>query len=86
MQKQHSLISLDTPSEEESHTMSKPIFEPPTYDVTSDDYSVLDADSQVSENNCTTWKNQAFHTTEGVTPVEFITAGTSQRGQVCTMS
>jgi hypothetical protein len=37
MPKQHSIISLEMPSEEECHTMSKPIFEPNTYDTTSDD-------------------------------------------------
>jgi hypothetical protein len=42
MPKQHRVISLEIPSEEESHTMSKHIFEPNTYDTTSDDYSVSD--------------------------------------------
>ncbi len=55
--KQHRVISLETPSEEESHSMSQPIFEPNTYDTMSDDYSVSDADSQVSENNRTFLQN-----------------------------
>ncbi len=67
--------------------MSKLIFEPNTYDTTSDDYSISDANLQVSEYSHTSWQNQASHTAEGVTPVEpTVTAGTSQHGQVCTMS
>jgi hypothetical protein len=42
MPKQHSIISSETPSEEVSHTMSNPIFEPNAYDTTSDDYSISD--------------------------------------------
>ncbi len=85
--KQYSIISSETPSEEESHTMSKPIFKPNTYDTTSDDYSISDADSQVSENSCTSWQNQASHKTEKVMPAEpTVTASTSQRGRVHTMS
>ncbi len=53
MPKQHSIVCLETPSEEESHTMIKPIFKPPMYDITSDDYSISDGDSQVSENSPT---------------------------------
>jgi hypothetical protein len=34
--KQHSIISLETPFEEESHTMSKLVFGPNTYNTTSD--------------------------------------------------
>jgi hypothetical protein len=37
MPKQHSIISLETLSDEESHTMSKPIFEPIIFDTSSDD-------------------------------------------------
>jgi hypothetical protein len=67
--------------------MSKHIFKPNTYDTTSDDYSISDTALQVSENSCVSWQNQASHITEEVTPVEpIVTAGTSQCGQVCTMS
>jgi hypothetical protein len=67
--------------------MSKPILNTNTYNTTSDDYSVSDVDFQVSENSHTSQQNQASHTTEGVMPVEpTVTAGTSQRGRVCTMS
>ncbi len=45
MPKQHSIISLEMPSDEESQTMSKPVFEPNTYDTTSDDYSISNTDS-----------------------------------------
>jgi hypothetical protein len=87
MPKQHSVISLDTPSEEESHTMSKPIFNPNTFDTTSDDYSISDVALQVSENSRTSRQKRASHTTDEVMPVEpTVTAGTSQHGQVCTMS
>jgi hypothetical protein len=81
MPKQQSVVSLEMPSEKESHTMREPIFKPNTYDTTSDGYSVSDADSQVSENSHTSWQNWASHMTEEVTPVEpTVTAGTSQRG------
>ncbi len=49
--KQHTVISLEMPSEEETHTMSKPIFAPPMYNVTLDDYSISDGKSDVSENS-----------------------------------
>jgi hypothetical protein len=42
MPKQHSVISLEVPSDKEYHTMSKPIFEPITFDTTSVEYSVSD--------------------------------------------
>ncbi len=87
MPKQHSVISLETPSKEESHTMSKPIFEPNTYYTISFDYSIADTALQVSENSHTSWNNWESHTTDEVTPVEpTVTAGTSQHEQVCTMS
>jgi hypothetical protein len=81
MPKQHSIISSETLSEEESHTMSKSIFKPNTFDTTSDDYSVSDMALQVSDNSHTSWQNWASHMTNEVTPVEpTVTAGTSQRG------
>jgi hypothetical protein len=66
--------------------MSKPIFEPTTYDTTtSNDYSVSDAALQVSENSHITWQTEASHMTDEVTPVEpTVTAVTSQCGQVHT--
>jgi hypothetical protein len=69
MPKQHSIIFLETPSEEDANTTSKPFFEPLTYDNTSDDYSVSDADFHVSENSRTSQRTQVSHTNEGVTPV-----------------
>jgi hypothetical protein len=35
MPKQHSVVSSETPSDEESQTMSKPVFEPNTFDTMS---------------------------------------------------
>ncbi len=67
---QCSIISLETPSEEETHAMSKPIFAPPIYDVTLDDYKVSNGESHVSENSHPSQWTQASHTNEGVTPVE----------------
>jgi hypothetical protein len=76
MPKHHSVISSETPSDEESHTMSKPIFEPDSFDTTSDDNSVSDAALQVTENSHISWQNQASHTTDEVMPVALtVTAG-----------
>jgi hypothetical protein len=80
MLNQHSIMYSETPSDEEPHTMSDPVFHPNT---TLDDYSVSEA-SQVSENSHTSQQNQSSHRTDEVTPT--VTAGTSQRRQVCTMS
>ncbi len=85
--KQHSVVSLETLSDEESHTMSNPVFEPNTYDTTSDDFSISDAASQVLQNSHTSQQNCASHTADEVMPAEpTVTAGTSQHGQVRTMS
>jgi hypothetical protein len=56
MPNQHSVIYLEMPSDEESHTMSNPIFDPNTFDTTSEDYSISEA-SQVSENSHTSLQN-----------------------------
>jgi hypothetical protein len=61
MPKRHIIISSETLSEEEAHTTSKPIFNPPMYDVTSDDYSISDGDLQVSENSRISQQSQASH-------------------------
>jgi hypothetical protein len=53
---QHSIMYLETPSDEEPHTMSKPVFDPNTFDSTSDNYSVSEA-LQVSENSHTSQQN-----------------------------
>ncbi len=85
--KQRSIISLEMPSEEETHTTSKPIFAPPMYNVTLDDYIISDEESYVLENSCQSQWARASHQHVGVTPVEpIVTACASQRGQVCTMS
>jgi hypothetical protein len=86
MPNQHSVMYLETPSDEEPHTMSNSVFNPDTFDTTSDDYSISEA-SQVSDNSHTSWQNWASHMTDDATPIEpTVTAGTSQRGQVCTVS
>jgi hypothetical protein len=53
---QHIVMYLETPSAEEPHTMSNPVYDPNTFDTTSDDNSVSEA-SQVSENSHTSQKN-----------------------------
>jgi hypothetical protein len=85
MPKQHSIISSEMPSDEESHNMSKPVLEPNTYDTTSDKYIVSDVALQVSENRHTSWQDWVSHRTDEVKPVgPTVTAGASQRGRVCT--
>jgi hypothetical protein len=86
MPNQHSVIYLGTPSDEKPHTMSHPIFYPHTFDTKSDGYIVSES-LQVSENSHTSLQNQSSHTTDEMMPVEpTVTAGTSQCGQVRTMS
>jgi hypothetical protein len=53
---QHSVMYSETSSAEEPHTMSNPVYNPNTFDTTSDDYSVSEA-SQVSENSHTSLQN-----------------------------
>ncbi len=67
--KQHSVMSLETPSEEDANTTSKTFFETLTYNTMSDDYSISDGELQVSENSCTSWQTQASHMNEGVMQV-----------------
>ncbi len=60
--------------------MSNPVYNPNTFDTTSDDNSVLEA-LQVSENSHTSEQNQSSHMTDEMTTVEpIVAAGTSQRG------
>jgi len=75
-----SLPEGDIPPEE-------PSFSPPVFDVTSDDHSISDGDSRVTENMGPSRQSWASLHAEGVTPAEYpVTAGTSQRGRVRTMS
>ena len=53
---QHSVMYLETPSAEESHTMSDPVYDPNAFDTTSDDNSVSAA-LQVSESSHTSQQN-----------------------------
>jgi hypothetical protein len=83
---QHSPVYPETPSEGDVLPEEFP-FSPPVFDVTSDEYSITDGDSQVSENTEPSRQSRASLQAEGVTPAEpTITAGTSQRGRVHTMS
>ncbi len=77
---QHSIMYLETPSSEEPHTVSNPVYDPNTFDTTSDDNSVSEA-LQVSVNSHTSQQNWSSHTTDEMTTVDpAIAAGTSQRG------
>jgi hypothetical protein len=83
---QHSIMYPEKPSEGDVPPEELPFF-PLVFDVTSDDYSVSDGDSQVSENTKPSHQSQVSLQAEGVTPVEpTVTAGTSQCGRVHTMS
>jgi hypothetical protein len=53
---QHSVMYLEMPSAEDPHTMSNPVYDPNTFDTTSDDNSVSEA-LQVSENSHTSQQN-----------------------------
>ncbi len=82
----HSIMYPETPSEGDVPPEELP-FAPPVFNVTSDDCSVSDGDSQVLENVQPSRQLRASHQAEGVTPVETpVTAGTSQREQVSMMS
>jgi hypothetical protein len=79
-------MSPGTPSED-TVPLDEPSVAPPFYEVTLDDHSISDGDSQVTENVRPSRQSRASHQNEGVTNVEpTVTAGTSQRGGVCTMS
>ncbi len=53
---QHSVMYLEMLSAEEPHTLSNPVYNPNTFDTTSDDNSVSEA-LQVSENSHTSQQN-----------------------------
>ncbi len=53
---QHSIMYSETPSDEESHTMRNPVFNPNTFETTLDDYSISEA-LQESENSHTSQQN-----------------------------
>jgi hypothetical protein len=83
---QRSVMTPGTPSED-TVPLEELSVAPQFYEITSDNHSISDGDSQVTENvqpSCQSWVS---HQNEGVTNVEpTVTAGTSQRGQICTMS
>jgi hypothetical protein len=80
MPNQHSIMYSEMTSDEEPYTMSNPVFDPNTFDTTSDDFSISEA-SQVSGNSHTHQQNQSSHMTDEMMPVEpTVMAGTSQCG------
>jgi hypothetical protein len=82
----HSVMYPETPSEGDVLPEELP-FAPPVFNVALDNYSISDGYSQVSENVRPSCQSQALLQAEEVTPSETpVTAGTSQRGWVCTMS
>ncbi len=56
MPNQHSVMYSEMLSDEEPHTMSNLVFNPNTFDTTSDDYRISEA-LQVSENSHTSQQN-----------------------------
>jgi hypothetical protein len=79
-------MSPGTPSED-TVPLEELSVAPPFYEITSDDHSISDGDSQVMENVRSSHQSRASHQNERVTSVEStVTAGTSQRGQVRSMS
>jgi hypothetical protein len=83
---QRSVMSPGTPSKD-TVTLEELSVTPPFYEITSDDHSISDGDSQVMENVRPSCQSQASHQNEGATNVEStVTAGTSQCGWVHTMS
>ncbi len=83
---QRSVMSPGTPSED-TVPLEEMSVAPPFYEVTSEDLSISDGDSQVTEDVQPCRQSRASHGNEGVTNVEpTVTACTSQRGQVRTMS
>jgi hypothetical protein len=76
----------ETPSED-AVPLGEISIVPPFHEFIVDDQSVSDGDSQVTENARPSCQSQASHQNEGVTSIEpNVTAGTSQRGQVCKLS
>ncbi len=83
---QRSIMYPGTPSED-TIPLEEISVAPPFHEFTLDDHSVSGGDSQVTENVWPSHQSQASHWNEGATSVEpTVTASTSQRGQVCTMS
>ncbi len=76
----------ETQSEDTASLEEISVF-PPFHEFTADDQSISDGDSQVTENARPSHQFRASHQNEGVTSVKpTVTAGTSQRWRVPTMS
>jgi hypothetical protein len=68
----------ETPSEGDVPP-EEPMFSPPVFYVTSEEYSVTDGDSHVTEHTEPSRQSRASLQAEGVTPAEpTVTAGTSR--------
>jgi hypothetical protein len=81
-----SIMSKETPSDE-AVPLDRVSFAPPLYEIPLDNYSVSDGLSHVTENAQQPHMIWVSPQAEGAIPVEpTVTAGTSLRGQVCTMS
>jgi hypothetical protein len=76
----------ETPSED-AVSLEEISAVPPFHEFVVDNQSVSDGDFQVMENAGPSRQSQASHQNEGVTSVEpTVTAGTSKRARVRTMS
>ena len=82
----HILMYHKTPSEA-NIPLEEISVTPPFHEFTTDNHSISDGDSQVTENVQPSCQSRASHQNEVATSVELtVTAGTSQREQVCTLS
>ena len=83
---QHSVMHPETQSEA-NVPLEEISVTPPFHEFATDNSSVSDGDSQVTENVQPSHQSRASHQNEGATSAEpTVTAGTSQRGWVRTMS
>jgi hypothetical protein len=83
---QRSVMYPETPSKDTVPLKEISVI-PPFHEFAVDDQSISDRGSQVMENARPSHQSRVSHQNEGVTSVEpTVTAGTSQRGQVCKMS
>ncbi len=83
---QRSVMYPETQSEDAA-SLEEISVVPPFHKFAADDRSVSDGGSQVTENTQPSCQSRASHQNEGVASIEpTVTAGTSQRGQVRTMS
>ncbi len=83
---QRSVMYPETQSEDAA-SLEEISVVPPFHEFAADDQSISDGDSQVMKNGQPSCQSRSSHQNEGVTSIEpTVTAGTSQRGRVRTMS